>query len=167
MLSAREAFIYLLLFFTLYLVAFSLGSLLFQYINLAFPDPASHAPMSARRSIIWSISTLIVTTPVFLYMSRITSRELEMDSSKRASPIRLWLTYLTLFVAACVVIGDLIRLVGLFLGGELTVRIVLKVLTVRVIAGTVFWYYLSGLRPEEVEVETRGGSRLLKWLAGC
>src|SRR5512143_2404035 len=39
-LSAREAFLYLLLFTTLYLTAYHLGQLLFQFINLAIPDPA-------------------------------------------------------------------------------------------------------------------------------
>src|SRR5262249_31669413 len=43
-LSAREAFMYLLLFTTLYIVAFNLGSLTFQFINRAFPDPASPDP---------------------------------------------------------------------------------------------------------------------------
>ena len=38
-LSAREAFEYLVLFGTLYMSAVSLGILLFQFINLAFPDP--------------------------------------------------------------------------------------------------------------------------------
>jgi len=42
-LSAREAFIYLLLFSTLYVSAYSLGSLLFQFINRAFPDPVTPA----------------------------------------------------------------------------------------------------------------------------
>ena len=40
-LSAREAFRYLVLFSTLYVSAFSLGTLLFQFINQAFPDPAA------------------------------------------------------------------------------------------------------------------------------
>ena len=43
-LSAREAFQYLVLFGTLYLSAYSLGSLLFQFINLAFPDPLWSEP---------------------------------------------------------------------------------------------------------------------------
>jgi hypothetical protein len=37
------------------------------------------------------------------------------------------------------------------LGGELTSRLVLKVLTVGAIAGTAFSYYLSDLRREERE----------------
>ena len=40
-LSARDAFLYLLLFSTLYISAFNLGQLLFQLIELAFPDRKS------------------------------------------------------------------------------------------------------------------------------
>jgi len=36
---------------------------------------------------------------------------------------------------------------------ELTVRFVLKVMTFGLIAGTVFWYYLSDLRRDEKEVK--------------
>jgi hypothetical protein len=64
------------------------------------------------------------------------------------------LTYITLFVAAGVLIGDLISLVFNFLGGELTVRFVLKVLTVGVIAGTIFGHYLWDLRKEESGAQT-------------
>jgi len=38
-LSAREAFFYLLLFATLYLTAWHVGSLLFRLVDHAFPDP--------------------------------------------------------------------------------------------------------------------------------
>jgi len=50
-------------------------------------------------------------------------------------------------------IGDFTSLVYSLLGGELTVRFVLKVLTVGVIAGTIFWYYLSDLRLDEKDVK--------------
>jgi hypothetical protein len=40
------------------------------------------------------------------------------------------------------------------LGGELTIRFFLKVLTIAVIAGTIFGYYLWDLRREEEEQET-------------
>lgn len=153
-LSAREAFMYLLLFTTLYIVAFNLGSLSFKYINRAFPDPASSLPATyIRQSIRWSVSSLIVALPVFLYMSRLTSRATHLDPTERTSPVRRWLTYLTLFVASCVLIGDFMGLVYSLLGGELTARFLLKVLTVGIIAGTVFWYYLSDLRVEEKEVK--------------
>ncbi len=44
-LSARDAFLYLILFTTLYISAFSLGRLVFELINQAFPDPLSSPPM--------------------------------------------------------------------------------------------------------------------------
>jgi Domain of unknown function (DUF5671) len=117
--SAREAFMYLLLFTTLYIVAFNLGSLLFQFINRAFPDPASSLrEADIRESVRWSVSSLIVALPVFLYMSRLTNRAAHVDPNKRTSSVRRWLTYLTLFVAACVLIGDFMSLFTAFLVGS-------------------------------------------------
>ena len=46
---------------------------------------------------------------------------------KRTSKVRRWLTYLTLFASACALIGDVTTLVYNALGGELTIRFVLKV----------------------------------------
>ena len=61
------------------------------------------------------------------------------------------MTYLTLFIAAAVLVGDVTSLVYSLLGGELTTRFVLKVSTIAVIAGAVFGYYLRDLRLEEEE----------------
>jgi uncharacterized membrane protein (DUF106 family) len=65
--------------------------------------------------------------------------------------VRRWLTYLTLFVSAGVLIADLVTMVYNVLGGELTTRFVLKVLVVGAIAGGVFWYYLTDLGVDEKE----------------
>jgi hypothetical protein len=153
-LSAREAFIYPVLFGTLYASAFNLGSLTFDFINRAFPD-ASQTVESfdeySRQSIRWSISWLIVAFPVFLYLSWLTERDIDRDPMKRASKVRRWLTYLTLFTAACALLGDFTTLVYNLLGGELTIRFLLKVIAVALIAGTAFIYYLRDLRQDEVE----------------
>lgn len=150
-LSAKEAFLYLALFTTLYLSAYHFGSLLFDFINMAFPDATDPAYTYRGDSMRWSVASLIIAFPVFLYMSRLVGRALAKDPVKRLSPIRRWLTYLTLFIAAGCLIGDLIALVYQLLGGELTVRFLLKVLVVGAISGTVFGYYLRDLRREEVE----------------
>jgi len=153
-LSAREAFLYLVLFSTLYVSAYNLGTLLFQFINRAFPDPAAGAWNEySDTAVRWSVSSLIVAFPVYLYVSLLISRAIRQDPGKRASNIRRWLTYLTLFVAAAVLIGDFTTLVYNFLGGELTTRFVLKVATVGCIAGAIFGYYLWSLRHEEKEIE--------------
>jgi hypothetical protein len=99
----------------------------------------------------WNISTLVISLPIFLYLARLTNRAVGIDPIKRMSPVRRWLTYLTLFVSACVLIGDVVNLVYSFLAGELTVRFLLKVVTVGAIAGTAFWYYLSDLRADEAD----------------
>ena len=152
-LSARDAFTYLLLFSTLFVSAFSLGGLFFNLIDQAFPDSAAPqvALEAARESMRWSVASLLVAFPVFLGMSRWVAGDLAADATRRASKIRRWLTYMTLFVASAVLVGDVTGLVFNVLGGELTARFGLKVLTVAGIAGTAFWYYLSDLRADERE----------------
>jgi len=53
-----------------------------------------------------------------------------------------------------VVLCDVATLVYKALGGELTTRFLLKVLTVAVLAGGVFGYYLTDLRSEEREARS-------------
>lgn len=152
--SAREAFEYLVLFGTLYFSAFALGQLLFQFINLAFPDPLWPALRFAAitDAIRWSISSLVVSSPVFLFVAWSNSRKLEVSPVKQASPVRRWLTYVTLAVAGSVLIGDSTNLVYNLLGGEMTMRFLLKAAVIGAIAGTAFVYYLSDLRRDEREL---------------
>jgi hypothetical protein len=153
--SAREAFMYVLMFATLYLSAYNVGDLLFSVIDQRFPDPASQYPEAyALESIRWSLSSLVVAFPIFLWVTSLIARMVRRDPTKRASKIRWRLTYVTLFIAACVLIGDVITIIHSFLAGELTMRFVLKVVTVAAISGTVFGYYLPDLRLEEKEPET-------------
>lgn len=163
-LSSRDAFLYLVLFSLLYVLCYHLGSLLFDLINAALPDAADPAYrydfFSSTR---FSTAALIITFPLFAWMARLVGRETERAPIKRFSPVRRWLTCLTLFVSATAIIGDLTVLVYNVLGGELSVRFVLKVLVVALIAGSVFGYYLWDLRREESETHAwrAMGKRLL------
>ena len=153
-LFAREAFVYLVIFSTLYVSAFNLGNLLFEFINRAFPDPAidpAWALEASRQSIRWSISLLVVSFPVFLLSTLSNERAIQRNPNLRLSTVRRWLTYMTLFIAASVLIGDVTSVVYNLLGGELTTRFVLKVATVGAIAGSVFWHLVRELRKEEVD----------------
>jgi Domain of unknown function (DUF5671) len=73
---------------------------------------------------------------------------------KVRSAIRRWLTYLTLFLAAIAMGVNLMTLVWAGLGGELSIRFALKVLTVFAAAGSGFHYYLVSLRvtAEQIQV---------------
>lgn len=158
-LSAREAFLYLLLFLTLAVSAISFGTLLFQFINRAYPDLITHPDYASSRyfyehtaSVIRrSTSALVVAFPVFLWVSWVLEKTFRQDPEKRKSKIRTWITYITLFITAGVILGDLITVVYNFLGGELTIRFALKFLTVGGISGAIFGYYLWDLRKEEKE----------------
>ncbi|HET8819090.1 MAG TPA: DUF5671 domain-containing protein [Xanthomonadaceae bacterium] len=151
-LSPREAFLYLVLFATLYLSAWHLGSLLFDLVNAAIPDPAdTYGARMRDDSMRFSVASLVIAFPIYLFVARLLSRELARNPVKRLSAVRRWLTYLTLFLAVTVLVCDLIALVNSLLGGDLTLRFVLKVLVVGAIAGAIFGFYLADLRREEQE----------------
>ena len=152
-LSAREAFLYLVLFSALGMSAYHFGALLFGIIDRVFPDPATAdwIAVSTADRIRWSIATLLVAFPTYLLVARRIARETATDPGRRASRVRKWLTYLTLFVAAVTVIGDLVVLIHGFLSGDLTIRVGLKILAVGVIAGTIFLYYLRSAARDEQE----------------
>jgi hypothetical protein len=150
-LSAREAFLYLVLFTALYMSAFNLGAILFQLINRAFPDPAmgQYQMSTSGEAIRWAVAGLVVAFPIFLWVSSHVGREVAANPAGRLSPVRRWCTYLTLFIAVACLIGDATTLVYDLLSGELTIRFGLKALVVALIAGSVFTYYLRDLRQGE------------------
>ena len=156
-LGAREAFLYLVLFASLYAAAISFGNVTFVLINRAFADVAFTPPAAASAEMLrWGLAYLVISFPAFLLVQRLVRRTLRSDPDLRSSRIRKWLTYLTLFVAAGVLAGDLIALVFFGLGGELAVRFLLKVAVVAAIAGSVFGYYFWDLRQDDVETVDGG-----------
>lgn len=146
--SAQEAFMYLLLFLTLYISAISFGTLLFQFINQWLPNVLEDGyRTSYRLSIIrQSTAAIIIAYPIYLWITKKLRDAIKRDPEKRASKIRKWLTYITLFIAAGIIIGDLIALVFNLLSGDMTLRFLLKVLTVGGIAGLIFGYYLWDMK---------------------
>lgn len=146
--SARDAFLYLVAFGMLYLSAYNLGDLLFQFIHLAFPDELEPRTEYIYPQIRWATSAIVVSFPIFLYVSYRITRDTLADPTRRTSSVRRWLTYLTLFVAASIIVGDLIWLVYNLLSGDLTVRFLLKTLVVGLIAGSIFGYYLWSMNAD-------------------
>ncbi len=169
-LSAREAFLYLVLFATLYTTAFNTGLVLFSMLDRWLPDAARRddAARQAIEATRGGVAGLVIAFPIFLFVSTFIGRAIAREPEKRASKVRKWLTYITLFVAALVLIGDLIFLVQRLLSGELPTRVLLKTLVVFAIAGTVFGHYLADLRREEREGAARpAGHGLLARVAAA
>jgi hypothetical protein len=149
-LSARDTFLYLVMFAMLYLSACNLGNLLFQFVELAVPDRAFEGYSSYQNSAIrFSTAALLIAFPLFLYIASIIGKQIRNAPARRTSAIRKWLTWLTLALAACIIVGDLIYLLDSLLSGELTTRFVLKALIVGLIAGAIFVNYLAEMRKDD------------------
>lgn len=151
--SARESFLYLVMFMTLGISAISTGTIAFQLINKYLPDPLAipydYSMTFIEETIRNATASLIIAFPIFLWMNYLLARTVAKNPDLRLSRPKVIITYLTLFVASAFLIGSLIALVNNVLGGELTLRFSLKILTILVIAGGIFWYYLSDLRSAE------------------
>lgn len=145
--NPKDFFLHLLATAALYTSVIAFGSLLFQYINIYFPDPLNNAVgRFARQAVRWPISVLIIVFPLYVWLMHYLQRDMVKHPEKRKLRARKWLLYFTLFAAAIAIIINLITLIFFFLGGELTTPFVLKVLAVLFIALSVLIYYVWMLR---------------------
>jgi hypothetical protein len=119
-------------------------SLLFDYINHAYPNPVANYYYDQSSSISYETASLIVLTPVFLVLMRIIRRAIAADPSRRDVWVRRWALFLTLFFAGAAMVVDLIVLINTYLQGEdLTVGFLLKVATVLLVAALGFMHFVA------------------------
>jgi hypothetical protein len=126
-----------------------LGSVMFTLIDRWIRDPLSPVNnywADSYYQVADSLACMIVAFPLYLLTMRYILREVGVHPEKLESPVRKWLTYIALLIAAGVVVGDLISFLTHFLRGELTARFVAKTSVALLIAGGVFWYYLGSLQ---------------------
>lgn len=150
----REAFLYALMFLALFVCAYYLGVLLFGVLDLMYPVPYGRPVASIHTRMRWAVSLLVVAAPLFVWIGMIVRRAVVADPSARASRLRQQLTYVTLFVASCVLVASLAVLVYTVLDAGVTVRFLLKLATVVAIAGVAFGWYFTDLRRAEAHPET-------------
>lgn len=142
----KDVFTHLLMIATLYTATINFITLVFNYINNLFPDTLYGYYDTSFSSIRWSISSLMIVFPVYIFTSWLIGKDIRIQPEKRNIKIRRWLLGLTLFIAALVIIGDLVALIYTFTGGEITARFILKVLVVLAVAAAIFGYYLWDIR---------------------
>ena len=163
-LYAREAFLYLVSFIALYVTAISFGILVFGLIDYSFPDALDSREGLSTESGATAIASVVVAFPLYLFLTRWLSRLVTADPERRQSLVRRWLTYLTLVVGAGFILGDLIALLANVLTGDPTLRFALKAISILVITGCIFGYYLWDMRQTESSAASPGNNLYVRGL---
>lgn len=140
--SARDFFVYALTFGLLVAGAAHLVQLLHALIDL-WADADDYGSLYTIR---WAIAVLIVAAPVYLWLTLRERAKLAADPALYRSAIRKWMIYLTLLLAATVLLGDLMAVIYRFLSGDFTVQFLAKAAVVAGVAGLIFAFYLGDVR---------------------
>lgn len=144
--TPKDFFLWLGAIIALYASIVSFLALIFQYVDLAFPDPLSYSadPFSSGMRI--SMATLIVMVPLFLALLLIVRRDIVREPGKANIWARRWALVLTIFLASLTAAIDLITLLTTYLGGELTTHFALKASVVLLLAVLVCLHFLADYR---------------------
>lgn len=144
--TAKDFFLHLGAIVTFYASVIALITMVFEVINYAYPK-VTNGYLYYMPSISMQVATLVVAFPLFVFFSWLLQKSYAAEPALRDASIRKWLSYITLFAAGAILAGDLIAVIYMFLDGqELTTAFLLKVLTLIVVMGGVFGYYLREIR---------------------
>lgn len=142
---ARHAFFYVLVLIALGFLAIGAGQVLFTLIEHFLPETTNYNYLGDNGVLRFGLSSIFVGAPVFYFLTRTINTDLANKALAADSGIRRWLTYFVLLVAASTALGDLVTAFYSFLAGELTLRFMLKALTILALAGSVLAYYTYDL----------------------
>ena len=142
----RDVFLHLLAIIALYSVVVGFGAIAFSLIDIYVPDALSEPAIYLRDNLRFPLAAVVIIFPLYILLSYYLSRDVERNPEKRNLRTRRWLIAFTLFLASIVIVGDLVAVLYRFLDGELTLRFLLKVFTVLLIAGAVAAYYAWAFR---------------------
>lgn len=129
----------------LYASAIAVINLAFAIINRILPDLLSnygYLGYASVSDIAWPISALLVLVPILYVLEWIIRKDVRSMPAKMDIWVRRWRIYLTLFLTGATIAVDVITLINTYLNGEITGRLVWKILAVFIIASTIFAYYI-------------------------
>ncbi len=149
--TPKDFFLYVGAIIALYVSAGSLLAVLFAVINASFPDALTISYDYYGSGMRFAIASLIIVFPIYIGLSWFIRGDIVKQPEKRDLGVRKWLVCLTLFVTGLVVVGDLIAVINVFLGGELTARFIAKVFAVLIVSGAIFGYYLYDIKRSAIE----------------
>jgi len=121
----------------------SVGMVTFQIINRYIPDSIGRFGEGFSSDILrFAIAALIVATPLFFLISRQIYKNLFKGILAKEAGVRKWLTYFILLISSLIILGWLIGLINNYLGGELTLKFILKAIAAVIISAIAFTFYL-------------------------
>jgi hypothetical protein len=123
-------------------------------INKLIPDALNYSGRFSADALRFAISAVIVAAPVYYWMTSLIQKSLKKGELDKESQLRKWMTYIIIFVSAVVIIVSLIGIINNYLSGDLTSKVVLKVLTTIIISGIVLSYYLYNIKRINFEKNT-------------
>ncbi|ETX27423.1 DUF5671 domain-containing protein [Roseivivax isoporae] len=139
--SAREAFVYGLMFTALAVLVIQALSLGFALTDLWLgpeeSDPFGFGSWRVRGA----VASLVVFAPLFVLLDRRVARAARADRSIGRSAVRDWLSHVALYAAAITLLADLISVLTAVLGGGLTLVFLVKSALVAAAAALVFVYF--------------------------
>lgn len=145
--NARDAFLYLLNFITLGFWTVAVWQIWDDLVRRWFPDPLSYVGSSLRDDIAWQVAMIVVAFPIFAFVHTIIQRELARRPELYYSPVRRWLTYLALVIAAITILCDAAVTIQSWIVGHLTTHFLLDTLGLMLLGGGIFAYYLLTMDP--------------------
>ncbi len=145
--TPKDFFLWVGAMIALYASVFAFISLIFDYLNYAFPDALQYyASDPYSGGVSYEMASLIVLFPIFIVLMHLIHRDINRDASRADTWVRRWALYLTLFIAAATLAADLITLIMYFFNGDVSLRFILKVLVIFLVAGGGFLHFLADLR---------------------
>lgn len=131
----------------LYVSLSALIAVVFGAINTIYPDQAEWywEYETAQQGIRFGIAMLIVFFPTYIILTRYVN-QIRRKETGTYLILTKWLVYLSLLIGGGVLLGDLVTVILTYLNGEITLRFILKALTLLVVIGAAFYYYIQDAR---------------------
>lgn len=147
--NAKYAFYYLLSLVALIFTAISVGMIAFGIIDKTISDALAMG-RNVSDALKFAISALIIATPIFFVTQTLINKGLRSGELDKESGVRRWLTYFILLVSSVTMLGVFIGVINNFLAGEFTFSFILKAISMLIISGTVFAFFLYDIKRDNV-----------------
>ena len=143
--TAKDFFLWLGFIITFFGSITSLITLIFTYIDIAYPDLlAPYTYVSEYTGTVsYAMATLIVMAPAAAILMHFIRRDILQDPARGTFWVRRWAVIFTIFIFGSTIVGDLITLLTTFLNGEITNRFLLKVVVLFLIAFAVLLHFIA------------------------